>query len=237
MPLIDDDTLRTDRRTRSWWPWVLVAAGMALLWLIFAVAITFIPRAMSSNAAVIAPTAPMQAHQSSLIQQSAQMMSFGSPQQALTLLSGINPNVPMSLSDKHTYFRVYAQALEKTGSPMAASRYYDRFLTLGVSIHSEECRSCHNTTTGIAPVRLRDLLQSELGKSYALALVSAGKVKAIRAELQAQFEEDPEDLRAHLLLYHLAAAREEKAEAAKHAKLIRKIDEEEEAKARASQGQ
>lgn len=225
MPLIDDDTRVTDRKSRSVWPWVIVAAGFAFLWLLFALGVSFVPVALrGGSSSPPAPTAPMQAQQSNLLQQAQRMMGYGMPQQAVTLLAGINPQVPMSLSDKHTYLRVSAKSLKATGSPLAASRYYDRFLTLGISIHSAECQSCHGSTAQIPPRKLEDLLKSDLGKSYVAALAEAGKVKATRAALEAELKKNAKDARAHLLLYHIAIEREEPAVATRHADALKKLD-------------
>lgn len=226
MPLVDDELSRTDRRTASWWPWVLVALGFALVWLLFAVAISILPRVSSSSAPPSAAPAIAQTMQSDLIRQAQRARAFGGSDQAIATLERIDPQVPMSLSDKHTYFRVAAESYRAAGKSAKAVEFYDRFLSLSVRIHQPECRSCHNAQTEISPTRLADMLPSELGKGYTAALTEARKLRSTRNTLAAQLERKRDDLRLRLLLYHLETALENPKAAKGHARVLRAADQE-----------
>ncbi len=221
MPLVDDDIHRTDRRSATWWPWLLVALGFALLWILFAAVISVVPRMMQSETAPAAKPNLAQQTQADLVRRAQQAANFGAPEMAITTLEGLDPQVPMSLSDKHIYFRVAAESYRAEGKPEKAAQFYDRFLSLSVRIHQPECRSCHTPQTGIAPLRLADMQSSALGKSYVVALTEAGKLKSTRNTLAAQLRKTPDDLRLHLLLYHLETALENTRAARQHSQALR----------------
>src|SRR5262245_19306858 len=128
MPLIDEQTRATDRRPAARWAWVLVVVGLCLLWMAVAVVISLqrrFARPASTPAAAVAEFNQQQ------LQQAQQYSQFGQWQAAAAAVQAIDATLPMSLSDKHTYLRLGGRSLARTGSPLGASRYYDRFLSLG----------------------------------------------------------------------------------------------------------
>lgn len=221
MPLIDDRTRGNEPRPAAHWPWVLVVAGLSLLWVLIAVVSSLFTRYQSQK---INGTTTIQQVNTQALLSAQQMAGYGSYPQAAALIQNINTIVPMSTSDKHTYFRVGAQSLMKSGQPAAAAEFYDRFLSFGTHIHDKECASCHNAATGIAPRAVADLEKSSLGGGYVQALRKAGKLEERYAQLAAESKKHPKDPRLNLLLYHLETARRHPANAKAHGTRIASFD-------------
>jgi hypothetical protein len=225
MPLIDEQSERTDHRPRTVLPWVAVIAGLALLWVLVSLGISLAHHS-ARGAAPASPLAPAQEMNVQLVQQAQMLRGWGQAAEAAALLQRVNEEVPMSASDKHTYFRVAGETYAATGSPLAGSRYYERFLSMATQIHTAECRSCHeDTPSSIPPRDLAAMLTSELGAKYASTLKAAGKLQEKRDALNAQLGTEPESPRLHLFLYHLESALKEPQAAAAHAAKLRELDE------------
>jgi hypothetical protein len=222
MPLIDDQTRVTDRRPAARWPWVLVVGGLCLLWLFISLVISFGPRVWGRPAAQ-APQAAVGRFNQQQLQMAQQMAGWGQWQEAAAAVQAIDTGYPMSISDKHTYFRTGGQALTKSGSPLAGAGYYERFLTMSVRIHAAECRDCHSPAS-IPPVRVADMKTSTLGTSYTSALRSAGKLRETRVRLQAALRKKRGDPALHLLLYHVEIALKNHRAAAGHLEALKQYD-------------
>jgi len=222
MPLIDEQSRATDRRppNRS----LLVAVGLALVfgWGLLTLAITLGARRERANGR--GPAATLQAVQAANLQQAEQMSRWGDFAGASRVVQSVDTQY-LSFMEKHTYLRVGGEALAKSGSPLAAAGYYDRFLSMGAGIRRAECRECHAAPSpGIPPTSLDGMTESSLGAKYAAALVSAGKLPATRDSLRKQWKKKPEDPRLNILLYHLEKTAGDKKAAEKHAAKLRALD-------------
>jgi len=214
MPLIDDQTRTSDRRVTARWPWVLVIAGLAGLWVLIALAISFVPRTFMRTTPQVAPA---QTVVTDALRSAEQMAGYGAWAQAAGQIEWVPKDFPLSTMDKHTYFRIGGQAHAKSGSPLAGAEYHERYLSWSTQIHQPECRSCHGGTSSIPPVRLGDMRRSELGTRYTAALTSAKALRSKRDDLKAELKRKPEDPRLHLLLYHLERALKDSKASQKHA--------------------
>lgn len=221
MPLIDDRTRGNEPRPAAHWPWVIVVAGLSLLWVLIAVVSSLLTRYQSRKTS---GTMAIQQVNTQALQSAQQMAGYGSYPQAAALIQNINTVVPMSTSDKHTYFRIGAQSLMRTGQPAASAEFYDRFLSFGAHIHEKECAGCHNAATSIAPRAVADMEKSSLGAGYVKALRKAATLEQRYTKLAAEWKKQPKDPRLNLLLYHLETARKRPAEAKSHATAIASFD-------------
>src|SRR5687768_3612358 len=186
MPLIDDETRVTDRRSTARWPWILVVAGLCVLWMMVAALVSFGPRFFAARASGTPPAATVatQTYISQQLQQAQQFQSYGSTQQVAAAIQAIPPDTPMTAIDKHQYFRLGGDSLTGSGSPLAGSRYYERFLSLSVHLYESECQGCHAAPSGVNPVKVAEMLASKLGTQYASALAAAGKLSSTRNTLK-----------------------------------------------------
>jgi hypothetical protein len=218
MPLIDETSRGTDRRATPRWPWVLVAVGAAVLWLAIGGAVSLVPRMIFYNQQS-SPSAAARQSQAQLLAQADSHAAMNDYTSAAVIVDAIDPTIPMSTSDKHTYFRVGAASKTETRNHAQAAAFHERFLGFGARIHEPECRSCHAPPSTIPPTNLSDMRTLELGTAYADALAKAGELRERRDELKAELKKRPDELRLHVLLYHLekklgsgkAAAEHEKA--------------------------
>ena len=224
MPLVDEQTRVTDRRPNARWPWLLVVAGLALLWLLLSVVISLAPRALNRNGSTTSPSAILQQMNRDRLQSAQTQHQYGQYQGAVAALETLDQTAPMSLSDKHTFLRLAAESYTKGGSPLAGARYYDRFLSMATGIHSAECRQCHSRSSGIVPVTLSDMRNSRLGTEYVAALRAAGKLSATRDRLRADLRKKEKDPRLHLLLYHLEKMGGNPRSVKEHDKKLREFD-------------
>jgi len=224
MPLIDEQTRATDRRTPLvLWPWVLAIGVLVLLLMLGAVSLSFLPRTWQSTAAT-----PTQQTNSMMLQQADSMHRYGNSSQAVKTLQTLDLSAPMSVMDKHTYLRLAAESNTQGGSPAVGAKFYDRYLSWSTQVHNQECRSCHSPQaaggSGIAPTQPSDATRSVLGERYATALTAARSLGTTRRALRAQLKKTPEDPRLHLLLYHLDKAAGDEKAAASHADKLRELD-------------
>jgi hypothetical protein len=203
---------------------VLVAAGLALLWLAIAAAVSLVPRAMSARSGGAAGTAAAQQVQTQTLRMAESSHRYGDWSSAAAVIESIDPSVPMSASDKHTYFRIGAESLVNSGSPLAGARYYERFLGMGAQIRSAECQGCHGPPSTIPPRDLADMRNTPLGQKYAGAMNAAGKLRSRRDELKAQLKKKPDDIRLRLLLYHLEKKLGNNAAVAEHGERLLDFD-------------
>jgi hypothetical protein len=221
MPLIDDQARGTDRRSTARWPWVLVVAGLALLWIMASVLVSYLPRAGRDKGAA-ANTAVRQVNTTNL-QQAESMRSYGNWSQARSFVDAIDPQT-LSLAEKHTYLRVGAESYCKSGDPAKGAEFYDRFLSMSPRIHARECQDCHAPSVGIFPKSLSDMQSSPLGRAYAQALGKAGKLRPTRDAMSTQLQKKPGDLRLHVLLYHLETALKNRKASAGHLHALKAFD-------------
>ena len=206
MPLIDEEVHATDQRQRraSPWPWVVVIAAIAVVWMLLSVGISVLARARgaSPQAAVLAA---QQAHTSRL-DQAEQMTRYGNWSGAAAMVQSLDPNVPLDTSRKHTYLRLGAQSLVKSGNHAAAVPYYERYLGWAVDLEQAECQGCHGPAARMFPQSRAQMEFSATGTAYAAALTSTGQLSARRDALRKQLKKNPRDPRLHLLLYPLEKA-------------------------------
>jgi hypothetical protein len=225
MPLIDEQTRRTDRRPGSPWPWVIVVVVISVLWIALSVLISTF-RSMRENQPPPPPPAPAAlakvspAAAAGVLQQARATAGYGDHASAAASIRSIPSNAPLSIDDKHTYFRIGAESLTRAGSPREGAALYERYLSWSVQVGKAQCRRCHDANTGIFPQKASDMTGSALGDSYATALSLAGTLEETRNRLKAQVKARPADPQLHLLLYHLETALENAQAAEQHRKKL-----------------
>ena len=223
MPLVRDEQRGTDRREKpSAWPWILAIVGfvvvLGVLFLLIGL-VTVSGRSVAGNPTNIA--AQMNAN---WIESAQNMSRYGDFNNAAISLANVDETQPMALMDKHTFLGLAAECNAKSGKAKAGANYYERYLSLGASIHRKECMDCHGPPGSIPPTRLADMTQSARGGPYAAALTSAGILKSRRDALVKEWKQKPNDARLHILLFHLETALENKSEAKKHANALANLD-------------
>ena len=220
MPLLDEQTGRSDRRPYSWRAWLWTSFALVLLWIVFSVGISLIARDRRANPPPGGATAQMQSRVLSDIQQ---RVAYGDVTTAAQLVTSIDGS-RLSLMDKHTYLKLGGETLAKTGSPLAASRYLDRYLSMSAQLYSGQCGPCHTPPNAVTPGRFADMTTSALGKRYVEALRAARTLTATRNQLAAAWKKKPDDVRLNVLLYHLELARKNNAAALRHADRLKALD-------------
>ena len=216
MPLVDEDVIHTDRRPRSAWPWVLVVAALALLWIGLSVVFSPIARAPAAGG----PSAPVQQN-ALVLKQAEDQVRWGGYAQAAYLIQSVDTRAAMPVMDKHTYFRLGGESLVRTGSPLAGARFHERYLGWAADVKGPDCVECHAAPTSISPTRPSDALGSALAGKWTAALKKAGKLRPRRDELAAQLKKKPGDLRTLLLLASLERALGDKEAAEEHSRALR----------------
>lgn len=229
MPLVRDEQKGTQKVERpSPWPWVLAITGfMVFLLVAFLLIGIFVIVPQSTRETAASPAAQMN---TTWLQSAQQMTSYGDYTNAAASLANVDEKQPMQLMDKHTFLGLAAEANTKGGKPKVGAKYYERYLSLGATIHQNACMECHGPPGSIPPTNLADMTRSARGNAYATALTSAGILKSRRDALVKEWKKEPNDTRLHILLFHLETALENKPEAKKHANALANLD----VKARAS---
>jgi hypothetical protein len=165
--------------------------------------------------------AQQQQYHRTLLNQAQSYLGSGDAATASALIDSIPAGTPLDISDKHTYFRTAAQVKRKKGDPAAAAAFYERFLAMGAGVSRPECQNCHGGSTAVAPHTAADLETSSLGANYVSALRAAGKLPATHKRLLRDLQQQPHDLRAHLLLYHVEKGLGNRRAAAEHADALK----------------
>jgi hypothetical protein len=229
VPLIDEHTQGTDRRAATRSPWLLTLLGCAGLWLLGAALLTVLPRQFSSAfggraGSAPAPTAAQQ-YSASVLQNAQQLAMqaemLNSPtawQSVTTVLKGLENGGPMSVMDKHTYFKLSAKSLANSGSPLAASRYYERYLRMGLQLRTAGCQECHGGAAAIPPAKLEQLATTQLAVDYVAALRAARQLTPRAASLRKALAAKPKDGAANLLLAVIETAGSQHTKAQQHLK-------------------
>lgn len=149
---------------------------------------------------------------------------YGDHASAAAALANVDEKQPMELMDKHTYWGLAAESNTKAGKPTIGVKYFERYLSLGASIHQKACADCHRPPASMPPTDLAAMTQSRRGIAYAAALTAAGTLKSRRDALVKEWNSKPNDPRFHILLYHLETALENKAAAKSHANALSALD-------------
>ena len=221
MPLIDDTTRGTDRRPPARLAWTLVAVGFCLLWLMIAVAVSLVPRAMQSPATATGARAVRRV-QMDRLHYAQNLGANGAWTEAALAIQEVDP-ASLDTYDRHTYYRTGAQAMLKAGSPLAGAKLYEQFLSMGARVREQECQGCHQPSA-VQPVVLTDLQRLQLGSDWTGALTKAKALRATRDRLRAEVKKQPEDARRRILLYHAERATGEKKRADQHAAKLAELD-------------
>jgi hypothetical protein len=229
VPLIDEQTQGTDRRATTRSPWLLTLLGCAGLWLLGAALLTVLPRQFSGFFGMGRSTSPpptaVQQYSSNVLQNAqrlasqAEMMNSPTAWQSVAgALKGLESSGAMSVMDKHTYFRLSAKSLANSGSPLAASRFYERYLTMGLQLRTAGCQECHGGSTAIPPGKLEQLPTTQIAQDYVAALRAARKLTPREASLRQALAAKPKDGAANLLLSAIETARSQHTKAQQHLK-------------------
>lgn len=221
MPIVDEHTQRTDHQPAPRWPWIIAIVVFCAFWLAVAIIGLLGQYAWWSAAqpGSTAAVAAIRSANSTVLQQAEVAHNNSDWATAAAMIDAVDESAPLDLMDKHTYFRVGAVSKAKGGDAEASAAFYERFLGMGARIAKPECSGCH-AAGAAAPHRLTDLQTSELGKEYFRQLKIAGKLDATRQRLRQQLKRQPDDLRLHLLLYHLESHAERPSVALKHAEAL-----------------
>jgi hypothetical protein len=223
MPLVRDELKGTDRRERpSSLPWVLTIVGfLALLMVAFLLIGIYwvVPQSKPSSPANIGTQM-----NTTWVQSAQSMVGYGDFTNAAITLTNVDEKQPMQLMDKHTFLGLAAESNAKGGKPKIGAKYYERYLSLGASIHQKACADCHAPPASMAPTNFADMIKSQRGTAYAAALTSAKSLKSRRDSLAKEWKKKPNYAQLHILLFHLETALENKAEAKKHANALAAMD-------------
>jgi hypothetical protein len=130
----------------------------------------------------------------------------------------------LTLMDKHTYLKLGAESMSKTSSPLAASRYLDRYLSMSAQLYRGQCGPCHTPPSAVPPARLADMTSSALGKQYIDVLRRARALTSTRDRLAREWKKKPDDIRLNVLLYHLESAKKNHSAALRHADRLKAAD-------------
>src|SRR5688500_9885182 len=122
MPLIDDTTRGTDRRPPARLAWTLVAVGFCLLWLMIAVAVSLVPRAMQSPATASGARAVRRVHMDRYQYATQLALGSGAWREASIAIQEVDPQA-LDAFERHGFYRLAAQAMLKSGRPLASAKY------------------------------------------------------------------------------------------------------------------
>jgi hypothetical protein len=224
MPLLRDELKGTDRRERpSALPWVLAITGFLVLLLVaFLLIGIFVVLPQQQTVASSGSIATQM--NTNWLQSAQSQTSYGDYTNAAITLTNVDETQPMALMDKHTFLGLAAESNTKGGKPKVGAKYYERYLSLGATIHQKACMECHGPPASMSPTNLADTTKSARGNAYATALTSAGILKSRRDALVKELKQKPNETRLHILLFHLETALENKAEAKKHANALANLD-------------
>jgi hypothetical protein len=220
MPIIDDQTRVTDRRPGARWAWVLVVAGLAVLWVLLATALSFVSHATPPGN----PKALIQKMNSDILSTAEASRGYGDWTTAAQSIQQVNADAELSVSDKHRYFRIGAEANANIGQSARAAAFYERFLSMGVGLKAAGCQSCHGGPASISPTRLTDMLHTPLGTGYAAALKRAGTLDTTRIRLVKALKKSPSDARLNLLLFYIEQAEGHTEAARERAAQVKALD-------------
>src|SRR4051812_1497775 len=98
MPLIDEQTQGTDRRPPNRGAWFAVIGAAAVIWIVFALVVSFLPR----GAPPPSGTAAVQQYSHQVLQQAQQNSRFGIWPDAVAALESLGANPTLTTEDKHT---------------------------------------------------------------------------------------------------------------------------------------
>lgn len=223
MPLVRDEHQGTDRGEKpSPWPWVLAILGFVVLLGVAFLMIGFFTVGSRQETASLGPPAVQM--NTTWVQQAQSMIGYGDYANAAAALANVDEKQPMELMDKHTFWGLAAESNVKSGKPKSGIKYYERYLSLGASIHQKACAECHGPPPSMPPTSLVAMTESTRGKAYAGALVAAGTLKSRREALVKELKQKPNETRLHILLFYLETALENEAEAKKHANALSVLD-------------
>lgn len=214
MPLIDEDTLATDRRPGTQWAWLAVAAVVILLWILLAFGVSFSTRPQAAPQVAVRPPIALPASSNPALQQAYAAFLTGDPQTALQALAGAGKPAALSAPDRHFYYRIGAESHAALGQHATAADLFEEYLSMGPQIYGNTCRGCHGA--GQYPTQVAAMRNSPLAFQYVGELRAAGRLSKRLIELRAQAAKSPNDPRLSLLLYHLETAYGKNAAATRH---------------------
>lgn len=220
MPLLDEDTLGTDRRPGAQWAWLAVAAAVLLIWIVLAFGVSFITRPTPAPPPAgpapvgIPPTNPA-------LGQANVEYAAGNHQAALQSLTLAGKPASLSGQDRHLYYRIGAESHAALGQHAQSADLYEAYLSMGPQIYANGCRSCHGP---LFPTSLAAMRNSPLGAQYTRELLASGRLTQRLTTLRAQLAKAPNDPRLNLLLYHLETASGRTAAATRHGSRLLQYD-------------
>jgi hypothetical protein len=220
VPLLDEHTRSSDRRPPAWRAWLAASVGLVLLWIVFSVGISQVARHKRLNPPPGGAAAQVQA---AVLTDATRRLSFGDAATAAQLIASIDES-RLTLADKHTYLKLASQTMVQVNSPVAESRYLDRYLSMSAQLYGGKCGHCHTPPSALSPVRFADMTTSALGKQYVAALRKAKTLTATRNQLTAAWKKKPDDVRLNVLLYHLEIDRKNRPTALRHADRLKALD-------------
>jgi hypothetical protein len=197
-----------------------VVVALSALWLLVSVLVSLVPRTLAEQNA---PQNAVRNLNSDIVARAERAHSYNDWAAAAALLDGVDATAPMSVMEKHTYFRVGAQSKQRNGNAAAAVGYYERYLAFGLQIANAECAGCHAGPSAMPPKQVTDLENSTLGTEYAASLAKSGQLKQTRERLTRDLKKRPKDPRPHLLLFHLDKAGGDAKAAARHSEVLRTL--------------
>jgi hypothetical protein len=224
MPLIDEEFHATDQRSRraSPWPWIVVIAALAVVWVLLSIGISVLARARPSGSSQATAAAVQQLH-TTRVDQAEQMTRYGDWIGAARVFQALDPSLPLDTSRKHTYLRLTAQSLVKSGSNAAAVPFYERYIGWAVDLNQAECRGCHGPGPGIFPQSPAQMEFSATARAYAAAHTATGQLTPRRDALRKQHQKNPHDARLRLLLHPLENALGNEKAAREHLAALKRL--------------
>jgi hypothetical protein len=230
MPLVEEESLHTDRRGRKTGLWLVASGGVVLVWAVGALIVALFrhsaDRVVANLAPALPPLASMGPFTDPNLQGAASRYAAHDLPAAAALIGGVAANSQMTALEKHAYFRIGAESMSVTGQPAAAARYYERFLAMSGDIKRKECRGCHGNPGGLqqAPISFATAKFSRTGGQWIQELRNANQLQAAHARLKKQSAKTPSDPATRVLLYHLESEQGNNAAAQRHLAVLEELD-------------
>jgi hypothetical protein len=201
MPVVDEDGQRLERRAPRW-PWLLIGAAVALVWLLAAVAISL--TGTDSHSVEVDPPTAVSGSEERLAQAES-AFAYGHISNALQELAALD-EASLNIYQKHRFLQIAAPAHAAAKETEESLRAYERLLRWGRDLHKAECQSCHATTL---PTRLTDTQASFSGEGYVQVLSETDRLDERWRELRSEMAQKPEDPGPVILLYQIERARDD----------------------------